>query len=70
MSLKVSIFINLPANNLGNYKGLMLCSRPNEEIRIQVEKPFISRVDPKVPSGWNPVKAREVNKPLQSTLIL
>ena len=66
MALKVSIFINLPANNLGNYKGLMLCSRPNEEIRIQVEKPFISRVDPKVPSGWNLYKVPKFYNKIRS----
>jgi hypothetical protein len=48
---------------IGNYKGLMLCNRPNEEIRIMVDRPFISRVDPKVPVGWNPVVIPVVNKP-------
>lgn len=33
----------------------MLCNRPNEEIRIEVEKPFISRVDPKDSLGLNPI---------------
>ena len=50
---------DLPKASIGNYKGVMLCNRPNEfgqqrrAERSGVE-PFNSRVDPKVPIGWNP----------------
>jgi len=43
-------------NNINNYKGVMLCTRPNENIGVSKEKPFISRVDPKDQLGVNPVK--------------
>jgi len=43
-------------NNLNNYKGVMLCTRPNENIGVSKDKPFISRVDPKAQIGINPVK--------------
>ena len=45
--------------SIGNYKGVMLCNRPNElgqqrrPERTGAE-PFNSRVDPKIPIGWNP----------------
>lgn len=44
---------------IGNYKGVMLCNRPNEFGQQRgpersSEVPFISRVDPKEPVGWNP----------------
>lgn len=48
-----------PKASIGNYKGVMLCNRPNEfgqqkrPERTGLE-PFNSRVDPKVPLGWNP----------------
>lgn len=48
-----------PKASIGNYKGVMLCNRPNEfgqqrkPERIGLE-PFKSRVDPKEPIGWNP----------------
>ena len=48
-----------PKASIGNYKGVMLCNRPNEfgqqrrAERTGLE-PFNSRVDPKVPTGWNP----------------
>lgn len=48
-----------PKASIGNYKGVMLCNRPNElgqqrrPERTGAE-PFNSRVDPKVPIGWNP----------------
>jgi hypothetical protein len=50
---------NWPKASIGNYKGVMLCNRPNEfgqqrrADRSGLE-PFNSRVDPKVPVGWNP----------------
>jgi hypothetical protein len=34
----------------------MLCTRPNENIGVIKEKPFVSRVDPKDQVGINPVK--------------
>jgi len=43
-------------SNINNYKGVMLCTRPNENIGIAKETPFISRVDPKDQLGINPVK--------------
>ena len=48
-----------PKASIGNYKGVMLCNRPNEfgqqkrPERTGLE-PFNSRVDPKLPLGWNP----------------
>jgi len=43
-------------NNINNYKGVMLCTRPNENIGVVKERPFVSRVDPKDRLGVNPVK--------------
>jgi len=43
-------------NNINNYKGVMLCTRPNENIGAVKERPFVSRVDPKDRLGVNPVK--------------
>ena len=48
-----------PKASIGNYKGVMLCNRPNElgqqrrPERTGME-PFSSRVDAKIPIGWNP----------------
>lgn len=39
-----------------NYKGVMLCSRPEERQEIIKEKPWCSRVDPKDHIGLNPVR--------------
>jgi len=47
-------------NNINNYKGVMLCTRPNENIGTVKERPFISRVDPKDNLGVNPVRKMEV----------
>lgn len=50
---------DFPKASIGNYKGVMLCNRPNEfgqqrrADRTGLE-PFLSRVDPKCPAGWNP----------------
>ncbi len=44
--------------NIGNYKGVMLCNRPGEEIKGEVEKPFISRVNPKDSWGLLPEKKK------------
>jgi hypothetical protein len=48
-----------PKASIGNYKGVMLCNRPNEfgmprRTENMGLEPFNSRVDPKVPLGWNP----------------
>jgi len=43
-------------NNINNYKGVMLCTRPNENIGAVKDRPFVSRVDPKDRLGINPVK--------------
>lgn len=50
-----------PKASIGNYKGVMLCNRPNEfgqQRRAEPTgpPPFRSRVDPKTmnPMGWNP----------------
>lgn len=48
-----------PKASIGNYKGVMLCNRPNEfgqqrrPERTGLE-PFNSRVNPTAPVGWNP----------------
>ncbi len=51
----------LPKASIGNYKGVMLCNRPNEFGQVQKPErqgkaPFISRVDPKDKIGLNPTK--------------
>ncbi len=48
-----------PKASIGNYKGVMLCNRPNEfgqqrRAENTGQAAFNSRVDPKVPVGWNP----------------
>lgn len=50
---------DFPKGSIGNYKGVMLCNRPNEfggqrNLDRTGAVPFNSRVDPKVPIGWNP----------------
>jgi len=57
----VGSFDPVPKTSIGNYKGVMLCNRPNEfgqqrRPEITGPKPFNSRVDPKSanPVGWNP----------------
>ena len=49
---------DFPKASIGNYKGVMLCNRPNEFGKKVPERsgdiPFNSRVDPKIPIGWNP----------------
>ena len=51
---------NIMKANLGNYKGVMLCNRPGEDLKNAVEKPFISRVNPKDNWGLLPEKKREI----------
>lgn len=51
----------IPKASIGNYKGVMLCNRPNEFGQVQKPErqgkpPFISRVDPKAKVGLNPTK--------------
>jgi hypothetical protein len=51
-----------PKASIGNYKGVMLCNRPNEisgprkADRTGPNVPFNSRVVPDEPVGWNPTK--------------
>jgi len=52
---------DFPKASIGNYKGVMLCNRPNELGQQRRGErtggePFSSRVDPKVALGWNPTK--------------
>lgn len=59
----------VPKASIGNYKGVMLCNRPNEFGQVQKPErqgkpPFISRVDPKENVGLNPVK-KIINVPKQ-----
>jgi hypothetical protein len=51
-----SLAVESLKNNINNYKGVMLCTRPNENIGVAKERPFVSRVDPKDQLGVNPVK--------------
>ena len=49
---------DFPKASIGNYKGVMLCNRPNEFGKKVPERsgniPFNSRVNPLEPIGWNP----------------
>lgn len=51
-----------PKTSIGNYKGVMLCNRPNDFGNQQKaadyggEKPFLSRVTAEEGMGWNPTK--------------
>ena len=50
-----------PKASIGNYKGVMLCNRPNELGQQRKPDrggllPFNSRVTPGEPVGWNPTK--------------
>lgn len=49
---------DFPKASIGNYKGVMLCNRPNEFGKKVPERsgniPFNSRVNPPEPIGWNP----------------
>jgi len=51
-----SIAVEGMKSNINNYKGVMLCTRPNENIGVSKERTFVSRVDPKEKLGLNPVK--------------
>ena len=57
----IGSFEPMPKASIGNYKGVMLCNRPNEFGQQRRPEPtgpvpFRSRVDPKTmnPVGWNP----------------
>lgn len=51
-----------PKASIGNYKGVMLCNRPNDiggprkADRTGPNVPFNSRVQHDEPVGWNPTK--------------
>ena len=50
-----------PKASIGNYKGVMLCNRPNELGQQRKPDrsgnvPFNSRVTTEEPTGWNPTK--------------
>jgi len=52
---------DLPKAAIGNYKGVMLCNRPNEFGQARKAErtgalPFNSRVNPPEPVGWNPTQ--------------
>jgi len=49
----------LPLGSIGNYKGVMLCNRPNENVLPEKPRRWCSRVDPKERLGVAPIlKAR------------
>ncbi|KAL4476990.1 hypothetical protein ABPG72_011687 [Tetrahymena utriculariae] len=54
----------MEGGGMNNYKGVMLCSRPNEPVKIAIEKPFCSRVEASQQLGLNPVK-KEFAVPLK-----
>lgn len=49
-----------PKASIGNYKGVMLCNRPVDNLaggrESRPDQPFVSRVVPKEQVGWNPTK--------------
>ena len=60
------------SSNIGNFKGVMLCNRPNDPpFRAQKDgpTPFISRVNPQEQLGLNPtIKLQPKKKPKGSNL--
>lgn len=57
----IGAFDNYPKASIGNYKGVMLCNRPNEFGQHKRPDrsgnlPFNSRVNPAEPIGWNPTQ--------------
>jgi len=52
-------------SNINNYKGVMLCTRPNENIAPTRDLPFVSRVDPKEQLGLNPVRKLRTHQPMK-----
>lgn len=61
-------------NVMENYKGIMLCSRPQEQINLDLNRyriavdssPFISRVHYEEPLGYNPVQKLGVPRVVKS----
>ncbi len=56
-----------PKASIGNYKGVMLCNRPNELGQQRRPErgglePFLSRVNPPEPVGWNPTKKPQLRR--------
>ncbi len=56
-----------PKASIGNYKGVMLCNRPNELGQQRRPErggmePFLSRVNPADPTGWNPCKRPQLRR--------
>lgn len=48
--------------NIGNYKGVMLCNRPNQELPVSNKtQPFISRVKQSEPLGLVG-RTKEINR--------
>ena len=71
---------DMPKASIGNYKGVMLCNRPNEfgqqpkasNMNGKLE-PFNSRVVKQEPLGWNPtlkLKPRQAKKKVDPNSIL
>ncbi|KAM3145475.1 hypothetical protein pb186bvf_002519 [Paramecium bursaria] len=58
-----SNYIQIINHMLENYKGIMLCSRPQQSINLDYHKPFVSRVTHAEPIGYNPVKQLQLHKP-------
>jgi protein tyrosine phosphatase (PTP) superfamily phosphohydrolase (DUF442 family) len=56
--------MNDEISNIGNYKGLMLCSRPDQVEKRQPEREFISRVSPKDPLGYTPCPKPALEQPI------
>ncbi|EAS06701.2 hypothetical protein TTHERM_00688410 (macronuclear) [Tetrahymena thermophila SB210] len=50
---------------IGNYKGLMICTRPNDKIQQAVDRPFVSRVEAQEQLGLNPAPRIQMNKPIK-----
>ncbi|KAL4484185.1 hypothetical protein ABPG72_003469 [Tetrahymena utriculariae] len=50
---------------IGNYKGLMICTRPNDKIQQSVDRPFVSRVEAQEQLGLNPAPRIQMNKPIK-----
>jgi len=61
----VSLGIEGLKSNINNYKGVMLCTRPNENIAPSKDLPFVSRVDPKDQLGINPVRKVTTHVPVK-----
>ena len=70
---------NLPKASIGNYKGVMLCNRPNEfgqqrKVDRNTVAPFNPRVGIHEPLGWNPTtklvaRKQKAKKPIHGVLL-